>query len=217
VTKLSKRFKKKWEERPKGLGKLVRSGKPLRPQIRHALKRVELQDRRMEQHIRSYMDRDKQLFGEIVQGHERNDKSRVKVLANELAEIRRQRAVLMKSRLALDHVALRLRTVYEYGNTISSLAPTVDILGKMRTGISGIMPEVSDELHEVETTLNDIVTDVGQTTDMPFDFNLEGQDAEKIMQEAASVAEARAETKLPALSSDTRRSHIMAEKDYDNR
>jgi len=197
VTKLSKKFKRKWEETPRGLRGAVRRTEPLRPKINYALNRVETQIQRVNSHVDRYTERDKELFEKISQAYERHDNTRVKMLANELAEIRKQKGILLHSKLSLDNVALRLRTVFEFGNFVSAVTPVVDILHNIRTGISGMVPEVSEELHQVETTLGDIMVDVGQTAGVPFDFEPKSEDAEKIIREAATIAESRMKTKLP--------------------
>lgn len=197
VTSLSKRFKRKWEETPRGLRGTLRRTKPLRPRISYALNRVETQIQRINSHVDRYTDRDKDLFEKLSQAYERHDNTRVKMLANELAEIRKQKGILMHSKLSLDNVALRLRTVFEFGNFVSAVTPVVNILHGIRTGISGMVPDVSNELHQVETTLGDIMVEIGQTAGVPFDFEPKSEDAEKIIKEAATIAESRMKTKLP--------------------
>ena len=197
MTSLSKRFKRKWEERPRGLRGALRRPKPLRPRVNYALNRVETQIQRINNHVDRYTERDKDLFEKLSQAYERHDNTRVKMLANELAEIRKQKGILMHSKLSLDNVALRLRTVFEFGNFVSAVTPVVDILHSIRTGVSGMMPDVSNELHQVETTLGDIMVEMGQTAGMPFDFEPKSEDAERIIKEAATIAESRMKTRLP--------------------
>lgn len=197
MTSLSKRFKRKWEERPRGLRGALRRPKPLRPRVNYALNRVETQIQRINNHVDRYTERDKDLFEKLSQAYERHDNTRVKMLANELAEIRKQKGILMHSKLSLDNVALRLRTVFEFGNFVSAVTPVVDILHSIRTGVSGMIPDVSNELHQVETTLGDIMVEMGQTAGMPFDFEPKSEDATKIIKEAATIAESRMKTRLP--------------------
>ena len=197
VRDLSKKFKRKWEETPRGLGRALRRTKPLRPKINYALNRVEMQIQRINNHVDRYAQRDKELFEKLSQAYERHDNTRVKMLANEIAEIRKQRGTLMHSKLSLDNVALRLRTVFEFGNFVSAVTPVVGILNSIRTGIAGVAPDVGNELHQVETTLGDIMVEMGQASGVPFDFEPKSEDAEKIIKEAATIAESRMKTKLP--------------------
>ena len=202
VSGLSKRFSKKWDAKPEGLRNALRGSKPLKPQVNHAVDRVKVQIQRINNYIERYTQRDRELFEKLVQAHEKHDSSRVNIFANELAEIRRQKSVLMHNKLALDNVALRLSTVLEFGNYVSVMSPVIGILHNIRTGISGIMPEVGNELGQVETTLNDIVIDMGQSAGLTFDFDAKTEAAENIIKEAALIVESRIKTKLPDLPSD---------------
>lgn len=202
VRGLSKRFSKKWDAKPEGLRNALRGSKPLKPQVNHAVDRVKVQIQRINNYIERYTQRDRELFEKLVQAHEKHDNSRVNIFANELAEIRKQKSVLMHNKLALDNVALRLSTVLEFGNYVSVMSPVIGILHNIRTGISGIMPEVGNELGQVETTLNDIVIDMGQSAGLTFDFDAKTEAAENIIKEAALIVESRIKTKLPDLPSD---------------
>ena len=162
------------------------------------------------------MERDRDLFERIVQAHERHDTSQVKILANELAEIRKQRNLLMNAKLALDNAALRLRTVFEFGNFVSAVSPVVDTLQSIKSKISGILPEVGNELGEIGMRLNDLVIEMGQSTGAAFDFEVSSQDAQKIIEEAAIVAENRMKMKLPDLpvGDANQGGRLVVKKDY---
>jgi division protein CdvB (Snf7/Vps24/ESCRT-III family) len=195
---LSKKFKKRWEEQPKRLKKVMGS-KPLKPQVSHALRRIELQNQNIEKYINRYIERDKKIFEEIIKAQQSHDDSRTKVLANELVEVRKQRNLLSHSKLALDSVTLKLNTIFEFGNTVSSVAPVMDAIQGIRKGVSGIMPDVGQELQKIETTLGEIMFDVGETVGTSFNFAPESADAEKILKEASIVAESRTKEQLPSL------------------
>lgn len=213
---LSSRFSKKWEEQREGLKGTLRPTKPLKSQINHATNRVEIQIQRINNYIGQYTHRDKELFKKITQAYEKHDNEHVNILANELAEIRKQKNILIHNKLALDNVALRLRTVSEFGNYVSVLTPVFGILQNIRTGISNIMPEVGNELGQVETALNDIVIGMGQSTGITFDFNPESEAAEKIIEEAALIVESRMKTRLPELPQDVfQGGNLIIKKDLD--
>lgn len=140
-----------------------------------------------------------------MQAYRRRDGLRVNILANELAEIRKQRNLLLNARLSLESIALRLRTVYEFGDFISTVSPTVDNLQSIKTRISGILPDVGNELGQIGTKLNDLVIKANQSTGNKFDFNVGSKDAQKIMTQAAMIAEKQIKMKLielPAEESD---------------
>ncbi len=170
----------------------------------------------MDNYINRYTDRDRSLFEKIVQAQEKHDNRRAKIFADELAEIRKQRNLLMNAKLSLDNVALRLRTVFEFGNFVSAVSPVVGTLQNIKKGISGIMPEVGNELGDVGLRLNDLVVEMGQGTGTAFDFEVSSEDAQKIIEEAAIVAENRMKMKLPELPTEEsgQGGHLIIRKDY---
>jgi len=196
---LSEKFRQKWEEPSKGL-KSLRRTQPLKPQITRVLTRVEAQSERLSEYISRYDFRDKEIFEKIVQAQQRHDDAHAKMLADELSEVRRQKNVLMHSKLALENVCLRLRTVYEFGNTASSVSGVVKTLKSIRNGIAGLLPDIGNEIFQVENMLGNMVVDIGGTIDASYDFTPVSEDANKILREAAVVVESRTKEKLPSLS-----------------
>ena len=213
---MSKKFSKKWEGNKRRFIPSIRKPKPLRPQINYAANRVEVQIQRINSYINRYMERDRNIFEKIVQAHEKHDSQRLKILANELAEVRKQRNLLMNAKLSLDNVALRLRTVFEFGNFVSAVSPVVGTLQNIKSRISGILPEVGSELDEVGIRLNDLMIEIGQSTGTAFDFEASSEDAQKIIQEAAMIAENRMKMKLPDLPAEesSQGGHLVIRKDY---
>ena len=199
-TMLSEKFKRKWEEPPKGVKKVLRRTEPLKPQINRVLTRVEAQNERINASINKYDYRDKEIFEKIIQAQQRHDSAHAKILADELSEVRRQKNILMHSNLALENVCLRLRTIYEFGNTASSVSGVVNTLRSIRNGVSGVLPDIGNEIFKVETTLGDIVMDIGGTVGASLDSGPVSEDASRILKEAAIVVESRTKERLPNLS-----------------
>jgi division protein CdvB (Snf7/Vps24/ESCRT-III family) len=197
---MPRKFKQKWEEPSRGLRKIVRRSKPLKPQISRVITRLESQNERLGAFVERYDSRDRELFEKVVQANEKHDENSAKVLANELSEVRNQRNLLLHSRLALENVCLRLRTVYEYGNTASAISGVAQTIGNLKSSISSVMPDIGNELFGVERTLGDIVMDIGGTVDTTYNFAPTSEDAHRILKEAAIVAENRVKESLPSLT-----------------
>ena len=197
---MSEKFKQKWDESPNGMKKVLRRKEPLKPQINRVLTRIENQNQRLDSFISRYDFRDKEIFEKIVQAQQRHNESHAKILADELSEVRRQKNVLLHSKLVMDNVCLRLRTVYEFGNTATSISGVVKTLQSIRSGISGLMPDLSNEIFQVENMLGDMVVDIGGTLDASYDFTPASEDVNRILKEAAIVVESRTKERLPSLS-----------------
>jgi len=202
---LSERFAKKWEEKEiktpfaTVVKETVRPPGPLKPRLDFAVRRIELQIQRLEQAGDRFSDRDKSIFARIVEAYTKHDMPRANVFANELAEIRKMERMMMHAGLALEQIVLRLKTVSELGDIVSTLAPAVGVLRGIRSGIASIFPEAEKELGQIGTLLSGIIIDAGQSTGLTINFETANEDAQKILNEAATVAEQRIKEKFPEL------------------
>jgi len=197
---LSSKFGEDWveTERP-GIREAIRPSKPLKPRIDQAIRRVEAQILRMEQAANRLSERDKYIFAKIVDAYTSHDVQRASVFANELAEIRKMEKFMMHAGLALERVVLRLKTVSELGDVVVTLAPATNVLQSVRKGVSGVLPTAERELGQVGTMLSEIIVEAGQSTGLTLNFETANEDAERIMSEAAMVAEQRMKERFPEL------------------
>jgi len=196
--KVSK-FADNWEKPKTGIKGLIRPGAPLRQKIELAARRVEAQIQYLNGAINMLTERDKALFQKVVEAYSRHEMQRAKVYANELAEIRKMTNFMMNAELALERVALRLRTVTQLGNVTAALAPIGKVLQSIRVGVAGIFPGAEREFNEISILLDEIMIEASQTTGMTPDFEVASEEAQKILDEAAIVAEQRMRERFPEL------------------
>lgn len=193
------KFVKSWEEPRTGIKSLIKPETPLRQKIELAARRIEAQIQYLNGAINLLSERDKALFQKVVDAYSRHEMQRASVYANELAEIRKMTNFMMNAELALERVALRLRTVTHLGNVAAALAPISKVLQSIRTGVAGIFPSAERELGEISVLLDEIMIEASQTTGMAPDFEVASEEAQKILSEAALVAEQRMKEKFPEL------------------
>jgi len=202
---LSAKFAKKWEndydEGPitKRIKEAVRPPGPLKPRLDFAVRRIDLQIQRLDKATDRFSERDKTIFKRIVDAYSKHDMPRANVFANELAEIRKMEKMIMHARLALEQIVLRLSTVSELGDVVTTLAPAVGVLRSVRNGMSAIFPEAEKELGQIGNLLSGIIIDAGQSTGLSINFETANEDAQKILTEAATVAEQKIKDKFPEL------------------
>jgi division protein CdvB (Snf7/Vps24/ESCRT-III family) len=202
---LSAKFAKKWGKAFKEpalkerIKEAVRSPEPLKPRLDLAVRRIELQIQKLDKATNRMMERDKSIFDRIVRAYSKHDTPRANVFANELAGIRKMEKMIMHSRLALEQIALRLSTVSELGDVVTTLGPAVGVLRSIKNGMSAIFPEAERELGQIGNLLGGMITDVGQNTGVSIDFETANDDAQNILDEAATVAEQKINEKFPAL------------------
>jgi division protein CdvB (Snf7/Vps24/ESCRT-III family) len=202
---LTERFSRKWESRreeqpfTERIKEAVRPPGPLKPRLDFAIRRIELQIQKLDQATERFSQRDKTIFARIVDAYTRHDTARANVFANELAEIRKMERLIINARLALEQIVLRLRTVSELGDVVSTLGPAVGVLRTVRAGLVSVFPEAENELGEIGNILSGIMIEAGQSSGMTINFDTVNEDAQKILTEAATVAEQRIKEKFPEL------------------
>lgn len=202
---MSAKFAKKWGteygEQPitTRIKEAVRPPGPLKPRLDFAIRRIELQIQRLDKATDRFSDRDKSIFNRIVKAYSKHDMPRANVFANELAEIRKMEKMIMHARLALEQIVLRLSTVSELGDVVTTLAPAVGVLRSVRNGMSAIFPEAEREIGQIGNLLSGIIIDAGQSTGLSINFETANEDAQKILTEAATVAEQKIKEKFPEL------------------
>lgn len=202
---MSERFAKKWEskreEQPftNRLKDAVKPPGPLKPRLDFAVRRIELQVQKLDQATERFTQRDKAIFARIVDAYTKHDTARANVFANELAEVRKMEKLIINARLALEQIVLRLRTVSELGDVVSTLGPAVGVLRSVRSGLVSVFPEAENELGEIGNMLSGIMIEAGQGSGMTLNFDTVNEDASKILTEAATVAEQRIKEKFPDL------------------
>ena len=202
---MSEKFGKNWEAKrdeqriPDRIKGAVKPAGPLKPRLDFAVRRIELQIQRLDQASERFNQKDKTLFGKVVDAYTKHDTAHANIYASELAEVRKVEKLTMNARLALDQVLLRVKTVSEFGDVMSTLGPAIGVLGSIRTGLVGVLPEAENEIGDIGNMLSGIMFDAGTSSGMTLSFDNLNEDASKILNEAATVAEQRINEKLPDL------------------
>ena len=202
---MSEKFARKWGEGKDGtplttrIKEAIRSPRPLRPRLDYAIKRIQIQIERLDKATNHFSERDKSIFAKVVEAYSKHDMARANVFANELAAMRKMEKTIIHSRLALEQIVLRLSTVSELGDVVSTLAPAVGVMRGVRNGMAAVFPEAERELGSIGNLLNGIMMDAGHSTGVNIDFQTASEDAQTILNEAATVAEHKVQEKFPEL------------------
>jgi division protein CdvB (Snf7/Vps24/ESCRT-III family) len=202
---LSERFAKKWESKREetsltnSLREVVVPAAPLKPRLDFAIRRLDLQIHKLDQASDRFSQKDRALFTRIVDSYAKHDTAHANIYANELAEIRKMEKLVMNARLALDQVLLRMRTVTEFGDIVTTLGPCISVLRSINVGLVGVLPEAENELGDISNMLSGLMFDCGTSSGMSLNFNNVNEDASKILEEAAAVAEQKINANLPEL------------------
>ncbi|MCS7119981.1 MAG: Snf7 family protein [Nitrososphaerota archaeon] len=197
---MSEKFIKKWEgQNARILTLSFKQPTSLRTKVQVALRRIEAQVECLQTTLDKLIDRDKHLFSETVEAYSRGQHQRAKIIANEIAELRRITNLILSSQLALEQVALKLRTVTQMGDMISVIAPATKVIENVKSGISSILPQAEKELEDIGILLNDIMIEAGEMSGYSANITVASEDAKSILAEAAAIAEQKMKEKLPDL------------------
>jgi division protein CdvB (Snf7/Vps24/ESCRT-III family) len=202
---MSERFAKKWETKREetsfinNIRGTVQPQQPLKPRLDYAVRRLELQIKKLDQTSERFSQKDRSLFAKIVDSYAKHDTPHANIYANELAEVRKMEKLVMNARLALDQVVLRMKTVTEFGDLVCTLGPCISVLRSINVGLCGVLPEAENELGDISNMLSGLMFDCGTSSGMSLNFNSVNEDASKILSEAAAVAEQKLSANFPDL------------------
>jgi division protein CdvB (Snf7/Vps24/ESCRT-III family) len=202
---MSERFAKKWEskrEENSFIGNVrdtVQQQPPLKQRLDAAIRKLELQVTRLNQTSEKFSQKDRTLFAKIVDAYAKHDSAHANIYANELAEVRKMEKLVMNASLALDQIVLRMRTVTEFGDLVTTLGPCIGVLRSVNVGLCGVLPEAENELGDIGNMLSGLMFEAGTSSGMSLNFNNVNEDASKILAEAATVAEQRVSANFPDL------------------
>lgn len=198
-------FQNKWSKpQTQGLGERINDAlKPkgaLKPRVETAIKRLQLQIGKLDNMLSKLKQRDEQLFQRVVAATQQHDTSTSKVLSNELAEIRKVSRILGNARIALEQIELRLTTFHNLGDTVVTIMPTIGLMKSLKSSLIKFMPGADQELSRMTEMLSSLMTETFQSSDASFGVDeTTNAESEKILQEAAAVAEASINEKFPSM------------------
>ena len=198
----SSKFEKGWkaqEKEPFGkqVRETVRGPQPMRPQIQKATQQLTGEINRLDQAMNRLKQRESSIFKKTVSAVQSHDQESSKAYSNELAEVRKMQKIVTQSKIALEQITTRLQTVTDIGDFTATLAPAIGVIRNVRSTLGTAMPEAQNALSDIGATLSSLMTDVGGLTGGNFFTPESSEEADKIMAEAAAVAEKRMSDSFP--------------------
>jgi hypothetical protein len=128
----------------------------------------------------------------------RNNKEKAAICANELAEIRKLIKFLYNVQLAIERVVLRLETIRELSEIVVDLKPALKLLQDVSHDLFQVLPDVSAELNNVNTTISETLYATKISTDpsvIPVDRKTPG--GEEVLKEVTTFIEQKLTENLP--------------------
>ncbi|MBS7634683.1 hypothetical protein KEJ34_04205 [Candidatus Bathyarchaeota archaeon] len=190
-------FSERWEGERGRLKGALHPIKPLKNQMNKAIMGLERQSNKVSGYIEHYAKREEELMGRLIRAYEAHNEAKAKQIAEELAELRKHKLMLINSELSLNMALLRLRTVYEFGNFMSVVGSAKETVQKVRSEILNLAPDVSSELNKVEATLNNVMLEADQDFNLILNFDTVGEEAEEILREASMLVKSEVKRRFP--------------------
>ncbi len=133
-------FSTNWEKKKTAkLGERLRTAfnnpGPLKPRLDALVRQINIVMAKLDSSMAKIRDRDSALFAKTVAAVQRHDNQRASMFANELAEVRKVGKMVTQSRLALEQIVLRLSTITELGDIVTTLAPATSIVRNVKDDI----------------------------------------------------------------------------------
>ena len=175
----------------------LKSQKPLKPTMESAKNRMGIQTQKLDTLLEKLKSKDRALFNQIVTHLQNHDSQQSKMLSNELSQVRKTIKTISQLKMSLEQVHMRLESTIDIGDALTALKPAVGTLSKVKTGLSGLMPNVDVELGEISDVFSDIMVNANSTSDIGFALNPSGGDVTNILAEASMVAEQRVTDNFP--------------------
>ena len=195
-------FHNKWSKPPspgisERLNDTFKPKGPLKPRVEMAIKRLRGQVSKLDNMLSKLKERDEKIFQRIVIATQQHDTQTSKVLSNELAEIRKVSKILGNARMALEQIELRLTTAHDLGDTVVTIMPTIGLMKNMKSSLAKFMPGADQEINKMAEMLGGLMTDTF-SGDASFGIDeATNAESDKILQEAAAVAESTVDNKFP--------------------
>ncbi|MGD0477093.1 MAG: Snf7 family protein [Nitrososphaerales archaeon] len=198
-------FESTWQRKERGPGILdrlkdsVKPSSPLKPQIEQANRQILVLISQLDSAVNRIKQRDATIFKGVVTSLAKHDTQHAVVYANELTEVRKMGKMVTQAQLALEQISLRLGTITDLGEIATTLAPAVSVIRNMQEGLKMALPEADREIGEISGLLSSVLIDASATGGLSLNFDAANEDAQKVMEEAAMVAEQRMQEDFPEI------------------
>ncbi len=169
----------------------------LRKKITDSDRSLTSQISKLDRTITKMTEKEKQLFNLTTVSFQKHDTTQAHAYANELTEHRKAMKLVQSSKLSLEQVQMRLRTVTDVGDLANVIAPVGQVVRTVRRSLQGVMPSANDTLSEINRGFEGMMQEIGTLPGMNFNFDTNSEEAEKILAEASVIAETKMVGTLP--------------------
>jgi division protein CdvB (Snf7/Vps24/ESCRT-III family) len=171
---------------------------PIREVATKSITTLKIQQNKLEQASFRLKERDRILFETCMGALKKSNREKAAICATELAEVRKIVKFLYNVQLAIERVILRLETIKELGDIVADLKPALRLLQGVSQELFQILPDVSSELNNVNSTIQETLhaTKISADEDIiPVGKKTEG--GEEILKEVTCFMQQKLTETLP--------------------
>jgi len=154
---------------------------------------------KLDKNLAKMSEKEKALFTKTSNAFQKHDTPMANAYANELTELRKAIKLVSGSKLALERVQGRLKTITDFGDLATALAPVGGVVRTVRQTLQAVMPGANDSFSEVSSTLDGLMQEIGSVPGFSMDFGVNSEESDKILAEASAIAETKMASTLPGL------------------
>jgi len=174
---------------------------PLRDKLVSTVYGLNMVSRKLEDSRLRIEQKHKSLFTRCVKAQEAKDTQTAVMYANECSQVKKLAQTIVTSQLAIEQVTLRLETIEDFGDVAAEVMPAAAVIRSVKGRLAGLIPEVSMSLGSISQTLDSLVLECGEATGQSWNVMSSGEDSEKVLSEAAMIAEQKVREGFPDLPS----------------
>jgi len=174
--------------------------RPLKEQLAVVIYRIRTQRNKIESMSLMMQRRDKEFFDKCLAARIAGDTARANLYAEECAEVRKLAKIAINSELALEQLIFKLETAEMMGDIGYLVHPIKGVVASVSQQIQHMMPDVSFELNQINESLEGIVVNAGEISEISVPTGASSSEAERIMQAADTLAEQKIKSRFPEIT-----------------
>lgn len=127
---------------------------------------------------------------------------RARILANELANLKKVRRTTQHTGMALEALVIRFSTLNEFVMILDTIDPTVEMIKGIQEDLKRAVPQAGQALSEVSSITTDVLINSNMRSEVGRISTPMDQDAYDILNEIEGALESETKAKLPEIPSD---------------
>lgn len=134
---------------------------------------------------------------QIAENIKAGNNARAKVVAAELANVRKVQHTTQNMGIALEVIVLRCSTINEFATIMDTITPTVQMIKDIQRDISKVVPTANELINNVTNTTSEVLLNCNVNADLGKISTPMDEDSLKILNEVEELLEQETKSKLP--------------------